>query len=229
MLSQNAERIEMSSHASLSQPQVAAFFGLGARLEKAQRYGFAPDLEHGPHAIGDIYEVAEVEMLEATALVSFLELGQGAQLLTVGRWCEGFLDLAQVVSAPGLHNRSLQPVLELLSGARQVLGLATSDQARLQLWLMSVGEHALALELGRCARLPLSRDRGDLLQQESQQLGLIREDLATSQEVHAVFAQARHEGDIEALRRVWEAGRADMLTATALLHKRAVAASGAQR
>jgi hypothetical protein len=220
MLSQNTKRLEMSSYPVAAQPRVAALMGLGGRLERASRYGFAPDMEHGPHAIGDIYQAADVDTLEATVLVSFLDLGQGACLLTVGRWCEGFLDLAQVVSAPDVENKNLHIVLELLSGAGQVLGLTTSDQARLQLWLLSQGEQALALELGRCARLPLSRDREDLLQQETRELGLIREDLAQAGEVRRVFSLARHGGDIEALRRIWEAGRADLLTATALLHQR---------
>jgi hypothetical protein len=220
MLTTNlATRLDTSFDVSASPARPAN--ALGARLDRVVTYGFAPDLEHGDRPLGDIYDYMDPDALEATAFVSSLDLGHGARLLTLARWNEGFFELAQLIDRPDAPARDLCAALQLLQGATQILGLTAADHARLQLFLLTAGALDLAEQLHRCAHLPIARDRDDLLARERDDLSLSREDLTSHDALAATFADACAHGDLNDLNRLWEAGRADMLTATSLLTLRA--------
>lgn len=186
-------------------------------LARVVRHGFAPDLEHGPREIGHIYQNMNAEELESTLLVSSLDLGGEARLLTLGRWCEGFLDLVQIFVQPGVPTQSISAALESLEGVTSVVGLTHDAPETLFSWLKAHGEVDTAQDLEKKSGLSFCSSHSHMLKMEQEVLGLVREDLASLMEVAEVFADTRN-GDPMARRRVLEAARADILTTTALFH-----------
>jgi hypothetical protein len=187
------------------------------RIARLHRHGFAPDQEHGVRELGSIYDFDDPAQLESTVFVCTLGAGS-ATLLTVGRWDQGFFDLQQLVLDPSLPAERIDGIAAFVRGARRVLAVNRTDVRALEDTVASV-DLELAQSLGRCALLPVVRDRVELLDREQGVLGLVREDLVGAREVREAFREAMA-ADPMALRRLLDAGRMDLLTGHALYMER---------
>ncbi len=109
-------------------------------------------------------------------------------------------------------------IAAFVQGARRVLAVHRSDVRALEDTVALV-DLDLAETLGRCALLPVVRDRVQLLDREAGVLGLCREDLVGDREIREAFRDALG-ADPMALRRLLDAGRMDLLTGHALYMER---------
>ncbi len=193
------------------------------RRRQVHQHGFAPDLVHGSRRLDAIYEVVGARRAEGMLMVTELELGGEASVLTLGRWREGFLDLVQVVVRPGevVGAQALMAVMDLMEGAVEVLGTTGGALRALRGWLTQAGQ---CDELA-CVLLPLAGSRAELLEREEQVLGLVREDMATCVQVQALAPEWLIDEDPMAQTRLLDAGRADALTCAALYVERLLSVS----
>ncbi len=185
---------------------------------KVIRHGFAPDQEYGQYTVGDVeahWCESTQGSLEGVVWISVLELGCRDQLVTLARWSEGFLDLLQWVGEAPEGQVAL-----FLEGAVQVREIFEGDRDGLVRVLAQHGDSSWGVGtlLASLDSVSIFHDRAELLKGEYNGLGLVREDMVCNADIHDLYVRIATGAEPSGMLRLWEASRADLLTAVALVH-----------